>query len=355
MAKDQNKKMIWWLLSGCFLIFAMVVVGGITRLTHSGLSITEWNLIMGVVPPLNEHDWNEAFSKYQMFPEYKYLNHDLTLESFKSIFMWEYIHRIIGRLLGIVFIVPFLYFYFKGKIGKKLMLRLLLIFGMGALQGFLGWYMVQSGLQDNPHVSHYRLALHLIMAFLTYSLLLYTALDLVDTEKIEYKEPEVIQKLKRLRQDVLLFFILLCLQVIYGGFVAGLKAGSIYNTFPSMGGEWLPQAVAALHPWWLNLFGNMAGVQFVHRSIAWILAVYGLFFIYAYLDKMIPLKVRRAILLLVLVLVLQFTLGVITLLYAVPLTMGVLHQLGAFMLLSSAILLLHRSKTAGNPAKEPQV
>ena len=166
--KSSNKKIIFWLYSGCILVFAMVVIGGITRLTGSGLSITEWKVITGTLPPLNETDWQLEFAQYQLSPQFQKINSDFNIEDFKQIYFWEYFHRLIGRMIGIVFIIPFLYFYFKKQIDKKLLPKLIIIFLLGAWQGFLGWYMVKSGLQNNPFVSHYRLAIHLVNAFLTF-------------------------------------------------------------------------------------------------------------------------------------------------------------------------------------------
>ena len=179
MKSNPNKAIILWLMSGCILIFAMVVIGGITRLTHSGLSITEWKPIMGSIPPLNDNDWNEVFKKYQDTPEFQKINFDMGLDEFKYIFMWEFIHRLIGRLIGVVFIIPFIYFVYKRMLDKLMMRRSMFLFLLGGLQGVLGWYMVYSGLQDDPHVSHYRLAAHLITAFITFGFTLWFALDLI--------------------------------------------------------------------------------------------------------------------------------------------------------------------------------
>jgi len=176
---SPDKSIIIWLLSGCLLIYLMVVVGGITRLSGSGLSITEWNVIMGAVPPLSQQDWQDTYQKYQQSPQFQKVNYDMKLDEFKSIFFWEYLHRLIGRLLGIVFIIPFFYFLVKKKLESNLIKKLLVIFLLGGLQGFIGWYMVKSGLIDNPHVSHYRLATHLITAFITFGFTFYVALGLI--------------------------------------------------------------------------------------------------------------------------------------------------------------------------------
>jgi cytochrome c oxidase assembly protein subunit 15 len=342
MSKD-NRLIVSWLISGCILIFLMVVIGGITRLTHSGLSITEWNLIMGSIPPLNESQWQTAFDQYKQFPEYKFINHQMDLGEFKSIFFWEFIHRLLGRLIGIVFLIPFLWFLWKKKISKPLMGKLLFIFFLGGLQGFLGWFMVKSGLQDNPHVSHFRLATHLITAFITFGFLYYTALELI-YEKEKSPANEIPDRQKRLlRKLSLWFFILINIQVIYGAFVAGLRAGLVYNTFPLMGNEWMPDAVTALTPWWENLLSNMAGVQFIHRCLAWGLFFFGTYlFIMVYISK-IEGRMKAAIHILYSILLLQLGLGICTLLFSVPIWLGVLHQSMAFVLFAASILFIYRA------------
>ena len=336
---EENKRpIIIWLLVGCLLIFSMVIVGGITRLTSSGLSITEWNVIMGTIPPLHQNEWQQAFEKYQQSPQFQKINFDMELSQFKSIFWWEYTHRLIGRFIGIVFIIPFFYFLFTKKLDNPLIKKLVFIFLLGGLQGFIGWYMVKSGLINNPHVSHYRLATHLITAFITYGFTFWIALDLTyANQNSKFKIQN--SKLKLLTTIILLIVIL---QVIYGAFVAGLHAGKIYNTFPKMGNEWMPDAVNTMIPYWKNLTENLAGVQFLHRGIAWILTV--LIFALWFVARKYPLTKpqRGAVNLLMMVLVFQFTLGILTLLYAVPITLAVLHQTGAFFLFSSAIFLNHQ-------------
>ncbi|MGI8892455.1 MAG: COX15/CtaA family protein, partial [Bacteroidia bacterium] len=236
MQLQQRKIIVTWLLTGCFLIFVMVLVGGVTRLTGSGLSITEWNVLMGAVPPLNEHEWQITFAKYQQTPQYLKENYHFTLAEFKSIFWWEYIHRLLGRFIGIVFLIPFIFFLVKKWLPKPLILKLTLIFFLGGLQGFIGWYMVQSGLIDNPSVSHFRLALHLVTAFLTFGFTLWVALDII--------YPGVRINASALKVP-LIFSALVLLQIIYGAFVAGLKAGFIYTTFPLMGDYLIPPGLNA--------------------------------------------------------------------------------------------------------------
>lgn len=339
MNLQSDKPVIWWLLSGCFLIFLMVVIGGITRLTHSGLSMVEWHLFMGAIPPLNDAEWQNVFEKYQQFPEFKELNYQFTLDDFKSIFFWEYLHRLVGRLIGLVFIIPFIIFLIQKRLNKKLIWESIILFTMGGLQGFLGWFMVKSGLVKDPHVSHFRLALHLIFAFLTFGYTFWVLLDLFfkDTQK----EKGNTKGLKRLS---LLLFPVVVLQIIYGAFVAGLRAGSVYNTFPKMGEAWIAEGVTALKPWYENFLNGLAGVQFIHRYMAYlILILVGIIFFNG-LRMRLSYSQTLGIKALALVVVIQFLLGVLTLIYAVPVTLGIVHQVGAFALFASNIFLIHRLK-----------
>lgn len=239
MREKADRSVIIWLLTGCLLIFVMVVVGGVTRLTHSGLSMVDWNLFMGAIPPLNEQEWIATFNQYKQFPEYQKVNFTFSLDEFKSIFFWEYLHRLIGRLIGLVFIVPFVYFLIRKKISGSLLRECLLILGMGAFQGFLGWWMVKSGLVDNPDVSHYRLAIHLIAAFLTFAYTFWVALKLIYTNDSHDSSTPM-------RRGLIVLLILLIVQIVYGAFVAGLDAGKVFNTWPKMGKQWVAEAVTAM-------------------------------------------------------------------------------------------------------------
>ena len=213
----DNKKVIYWLLTGCLLIFIMVIVGGITRLTHSGLSISNYKLISGIVPPMNDVEWVEAFELYKQYPEYQKLNNYFDIEDFKDIYFWEWIHRVIGRFIGIVFLVPFVYFLIRKQLTKTTIKKSLILLALGSLQGFLGWYMVKSGLVDRPDVSHYRLAMHLTTAFLTFAYTFWVALDLIFPDKKTIS--------KKLRNFIRIGLVILIIQIIYGAFVAGLDAG----------------------------------------------------------------------------------------------------------------------------------
>ena len=341
MDQTARRQVIRWLLTGCFLIFLMVIIGGITRLTHSGLSMVEWDLIMGTFPPMSEGAWEEAFDKYKQFPEYQLVNYHFTLEEFKSIFWWEYIHRLLGRLIGLVFLIPFVVFWSRKVLSGKLKLKLLFILFLGGLQGFFGWYMVKSGLSREPDVSHYRLALHLITAFLTFGYTFWVALGLF-YEKFDTM-PGRFTVLKRYMWA---FFLLVVVQVIYGAFVAGLNAGFVFNTFPKMGNEWIAEAVTAIEPWYLNFVEGIAGVQFVHRYIAILLVVLMGVMFYKSRKLHLLFSQQLAMRLLVLALSTQFVLGVFTLVYAVPILLGILHQAGAFVLFACSIFALHRFSRA---------
>jgi cytochrome c oxidase assembly protein subunit 15 len=338
MIQKENKSVIIWLLSGCFLVFIMVIVGGITRLTNSGLSMTDWHLITDTFPPLNEEKWQEAFTEYKKFPEYKLVNSQttFTLADYQYIYFWEWFHRFIGRIIGLVFVVPFVYFLVKKKIDTVTLRKCYVLLGMGALQGFFGWYMVKSGLIDNPDVSHFRLSLHLTFAFLTFAYTLWVALDLLYPER--KSTPTVLRNLAR----IALAFVLI--QIIYGGFVAGLNAGLIHNHWPLMSeGKLIHETVyTEQKTLFLNLVEGKSGVQFVHRTLAYL--VVGWIGLLAYKSRKFSLdKQQKNGLYTVLVVVgIQFCLGVFTLLLGVPVWLGLVHQIGAFVLLASLTFTLHR-------------
>ncbi len=336
--KKENKSVIIWLLSGCVLVFIMVVVGGITRLTNSGLSMTDWHLVTDTFPPLTETKWQETFEQYKKFPEYQKINihNDFTLSDYKFIYFWEWFHRFIGRVIGLVFIIPFVYFLIKKKIDKATLSKCYILLGMGALQGFFGWFMVKSGLVDNPDVSHFRLSLHLTFAFLTFAYTLWVALDLIYPERNEALLP--------LRKWARIALVFLLIQIVYGGFVAGLNAGLIHNHWPLMSdGQFLHDSVLLeKDSWLLRLTEGKSGVQFVHRSLAYV--VVGLMVLLYYKAQKFTLSTQQKMGLntLVLVVLLQFTLGVLTLLYGVPLWLGLIHQVVAFFLLATMTFTLHR-------------
>ena len=336
--KNTNKAVIIWLLSGCLLLFIMVVVGGITRLTNSGLSMTDWHLVTDTFPPLTEEKWSQAFEEYKKFPEYQKINihNDFQLDDYKFIYFWEWFHRFIGRIIGLVFIIPFVYFLIKKRLSSETIKKCVVLLGMGAFQGFLGWFMVRSGLIDNPDVSHFRLSLHLTFAFITFAYTLWVALDLIYPEKTN-----AIASLQNIARFSLVFLLI---QIIYGGFVAGLNAGLIHNHWPLMSdGQFLHESVVLeKDSWLLRLTEGKSGVQFVHRTLAYV--VVGLILLLAYKSHKFDLNKNQksGINALVIIVFIQFALGVFTLLYSVPLWLGLAHQIVAFFLLTAMTYTLHR-------------
>lgn len=333
-----NKPVIIWLLSGCFLLFIMVMVGGITRLTNSGLSMTDWHLVTDTFPPTSEKAWNDAFEEYKKFPEYQKINihNDFTLDDYKFIYFWEWFHRFIGRIIGLVFIIPFVYFLIKKKLDSETIKKCIILLFMGGFQGFLGWFMVKSGLIDNPDVSHYRLALHLTFAFITFAYTLWVALDLIYPNKVEVILP--LRKLARIAMVVLI------LQIIYGGFVAGLNAGLIHNHWPFMSeGKVIHETVWIEQPTLLqNLTEGKSGVQFIHRTFAYFVVGMILFLYFKSKKYSLTILQIKGLNVLVLFVFAQFILGIFTLLLHVPLWLGLAHQLMAFLLLSAMVFVLHR-------------
>ena len=335
--QNSNRAIAIWLLVVAALIFSMVVLGGVTRLTRSGLSMVEWSPVMGVVPPLSQAQWQETFDKYKQFPEYKKINRDLNVKEFKSIFWFEYSHRLLGRIIGLAFLIPFLVFLARRKIGRSDAPRYIIMFLLGGLQGLLGWYMVKSGLVNNPHVSQYRLTAHLIAAIAIYSYILWVAWVLL--------LPKFVQQdasLQKVRRFGLALTALIVVMILSGGFVAGTKAGLVYNTFPTMNGNWLPAGLYALQPWWINWFENVTTIQFNHRMIAWLLmACVPAFWFYATRFVLDPLT-RIGLHLLLAILVIQVALGIMTLLFAVPVVLGAAHQAGALILLTIILFINQR-------------
>ncbi|SMO47957.1 COX15/CtaA family protein [Fodinibius sediminis] len=317
-----------WLWTGVALIFMILIIGGITRLTDSGLSMSDWSLVMGAFPPMNESEWLATFEQYRQFPQYQQLNAGMSLTEFKAIFFWEYLHRLLGRVIGLVFLLPFLFFWLKGYFSRRMLRRAAVLFGMGALQGIMGWIMVKSGLVDVPYVSHYRLAVHLLLAIVLISLCAWYALDL-NREGALQQRPETAGVLKNW---ALLVGVAFFLQIVWGGFTAGLDAGYIYNTFPLMNGQWLPLNAWALQPAVINFLENPGMVQFTHRLLGTLLSllVIVLWWRTRSFESLIPSLKRKADLLLIL-LVLQYLLGIATVLWHVPLVLGVMHQAGAVL------------------------
>lgn len=334
--KKDNKKVIYWLLTGCVIIFIMVVVGGITRLTHSGLSISNYKLISGTLPPMNEVEWHEAFDLYKQFPEYQKLNNHFDLQEFKDIYFWEWLHRFIGRMIGLVFFIPFLYFLITKQLTKSTVKKSIVLMALGAFQGFLGWYMVKSGLVNQPDVSHFRLAAHLTTAFITFAYTFWVALDLIFPNRKDID--------KKFRNLVRWGLAILLVQIIYGAFVAGLDAGLIHNHWPFMNeGKLIHETVyTELTPVYKNFIEGRSGVQFVHRTFAYVVVTIILIIWYR-AKRMTLIKYQNyAVNALFIMVGVQFLLGVLTIIYAVPVWLGVLHQVGAFFLLTAMTFTLHR-------------
>lgn len=332
---SSNKPIAAWLLVCCALIFAMVVLGGVTRLTRSGLSIVEWEPIMGAIPPLNQAQWDSAFNKYQRTPEYRKVNRGMPLAEFQKIFYVEWSHRLLGRLIGVVFLVPFFYFLIRRRITRDLTPKLVMLFVLGGLQGGMGWYMVKSGLVDIPRVSPYRLTAHLGFAVIIYAYMFWVALNLWQSRSA------ALPALTPLRRFGLIVTGLIFLMILSGGFVAGNKAGFVFNTFPLMNGRFFPEGMLALEPIWTNFFENIATVQFDHRLIAYVLCLVIPIFWWVGRRYALAQPARRALHLLLAWLVVQVTLGITTLLYIVPIPLAAAHQAGALILFSLALYTLH--------------
>jgi cytochrome c oxidase assembly protein subunit 15 len=307
----------------------MIILGGLTRLTDSGLSIVEWRPITGIIPPLTYQDWLSEFLKYQTFPEYQKHNHNMQLNEFKFIFWLEFIHRFVGRIIGLVYILPLIYFYIKNLIKSHELLFYIFVAILFASQGFIGWYMVQSGLVTNPNVSHFRLAIHLIIAFVIYSLLFWKWMT---TTAIVTLLNNVTRNLRTLRIFTILSIIILYVQIFIGGLVAGLRAGLIYNSFPLMGGCFIPSEIKLLD---INFsyFSEAVFVQLIHRMNAYILSII-IIIIILYARKTNNKKLHSASNYTMIALSIQMIIGVITILYSVPITLALMHQFGAIILLS---------------------
>jgi cytochrome c oxidase assembly protein subunit 15 len=336
--KKENNYVILWLLSGCLLLFIMVIVGGITRLTNSGLSMTDWHLVTDTFPPLTQEKWSQAFEEYKKFPEYQKINihNDFTLSDYQFIYFWEWFHRFIGRIIGLAFLAPFIYFLIKKRLSKETIKKCVVLLSMGAFQGFLGWFMVRSGLIDNPDVSHYRLSLHLTFAFITFAYTLWVALDLIYPNRVE-----AILSLQKIARVALVFLLV---QIIYGGFVAGLNAGLIHNHWPMMSdGQFMHESILLeKDTWFKRLTEGQSGVQFVHRTLAYFVVGFIAFLYFRSKKYSLTATQKKGINALVFIVFLQFGLGVFTLLYSVPLWLGLIHQITAFLLLTAMTFTLHR-------------
>jgi cytochrome c oxidase assembly protein subunit 15 len=328
---DQTTRAIrLWLYAVAAMVLAIVLVGGATRLTESGLSITEWKPVMGVLPPLDEVQWQSEFEKYQAIPQYRELNNGMSLDAFKTIYWWEWTHRLIARSIGVVFLLPFLWFWWRGRIGPGLRNRLWLIFGLGALQGAVGWWMVASGLADRIEVSQYRLATHLVLACLIYVALLWTA------QRWDRRPSETVPV--RIRFGAIALLVLVLVQIYLGAIVAGLRAGHIFNTWPLIDGALVPDSARLFFntPLWRNVFENTLTAQFDHRMLAYAIWIVALLHAFGAARSMKHGPVVLGAILLAVAVTLQAALGIWTLLMVAPLSLALLHQAMAMIVLTVA-------------------
>ena len=332
-----------WLIAVAALIFAMVLVGGATRLTESGLSITEWHPVSGTIPPLSEAAWNADFAKYQATPQYRLVNRGMTLAQFKTIFWWEWAHRLLGRVIGAAFLLPFLWFLWRGFVEPGLRARLWAIFGLGAFQGAVGWWMVASGLADRTEVSQYRLAFHLTLACLIYVAILWTAEGL--------RERRALAVAPRLRIGAIALLVLVLVQIYLGALTAGLRAGLIYNTWPQIDGAFIPAAARLFfdQPLWRNFFENTLTVQFDHRMMAYTVLVVALLHAFDALRARGPAATGAVVI--ALAVTLQATLGILTLLHQAPIGLALAHQAMALVVLTLASL--HAARCASAATRPP--
>jgi cytochrome c oxidase assembly protein subunit 15 len=343
--KEGLRLVAVWLFACCGLIFLMVVVGGVTRLTLSGLSITEWKPIIGIIPPLSPAGWAVEFAKYQQIPEYRAVHYAMTLDEFKNIYFWEYTHRLLGRLIGVAFTVPLIWFLVRRQLPRRLVPPLAGILLLGFGQGALGWYMVESGLADRVEVSQYRLVAHLALALAIYGAILWIALGIVRGPPL-MDWPQVKRASWRRAAEAVL--VLVALTIAAGGFVAGTRAGLTYNTFPLMDGSLVPAGYAQLRPFPVNWFENIAAIQFNHRALAMITFTAIIVVWVVGWRSALAKPARLALHGLMGVAALQVALGISTLVYAVPIPLAAAHQAGAVLLLTAAIVFRHTLR--GTPA-----
>jgi cytochrome c oxidase assembly protein subunit 15 len=327
-----NQQIAYWLLICAAVIFGMILLGGVTRLTRSGLSMVEWRPLMGIIPPITTDDWLAVFAKYKQFPEYQKVNAGMSLDEFKYIFMYEYLHRVLGRLIGVLFFVPFMFFYFTKRIQKGLTPKLFIMLVLGGFQGLLGWCMVKSGLVDNPRVSQYRLTAHLGTAVLIYGFILWTAFGLLSKPSTQPSQ---------LKTFSFTLSGLIFLMILSGGLVAGTHAGHAYSTWPLMGDTFVPAGLYEMDPVWRSIFEDITTVQFNHRMFAYLIVVLVLTFAAKALKQGVSGGARLCVFALIALLVVQVTLGISTLLFYVPVPVAAAHQIGAVALLSASLFISH--------------
>jgi heme a synthase len=331
-----DRQVAWWLVVCAIVIFCMILLGAVTRLTHSGLSIVEWKPLLGAIPPLSQQDWQATFEKYQQFPEYQKINRGMSLDEFKSIFMYEYLHRLLGRLIGVIFAVPMIYFAWRRRLRPGLAPGLVILFFMGGLQGLLGWYMVKSGLVDIPRVSQYRLTAHLGVAVAIYVGIVWLAFDLLFTPG-----KAVITQKKPYATVALVLVVLVFLMILSGGLVAGTRAGLAYPTWPLMGDAFIPRGLYATTPAWLAMFEDITTIQFNHRMFAYVLFVVLNVFAFLVYRSATAGHGKLGAIVLVAALCLQVIMGIGTLLLHVPVWLASAHQGGAVLLLTATLFLCH--------------
>jgi cytochrome c oxidase assembly protein subunit 15 len=331
----------WWLLFVAAMVFVMVIVGGATRLTDSGLSITEWKPLLGAIPPLNESHWLAAFDKYRQIPEYHLINKGMSLDEFKFIYWWEWGHRFLGRAIGVIFFVPFVFFWLTGRLHRSCIPALFMLFVLGGLQGGLGWYMVKSGLVERTDVSQYRLSAHLTLATIIFAALIWTALGFGNQKRR-------LAATLNPAWPALGLVVLIIAQTALGGFVAGLDAGLSHNTWPLMDGRLIPDGLLVMEPVWRNFFENVLTVQFQHRMMAYAIAIFAFVYAARAMNETNPPAVRTSGLAILLAVLAQIGFGIWTLLAHVPITLGLIHQGGALVVLAACIWHLHEVCTAGD-------
>ncbi|HYV91698.1 MAG TPA: COX15/CtaA family protein [Chitinophagales bacterium] len=348
MNSRERKQIGYWLLTGVFMIVIQVMLGGITRLTGSGLSITQWNVIMGSIPPTNHEQWQQAFDQYKQFPQYQLMNNEITLDGFKNIFWWEFIHRLWARLFIPVFLIPLAFFLWKKMISMQLLIKLAIAFVLGGLQGLVGWIMVGSGLIDKPWVSPIDLSAHLILALVLLCYLLWLALMVLNP-------PGEAAEVATMKSPLIIIIALMAVQFFFGGLMAGTHAALSFPTFPKFGSQWIPENLFSQSPFIRNFFENVATIQFIHRTLGMLIVLVAFIFFTRAKDKPMTNFFRLALSSFPVIAFMQMVIGVLTIvnsLGSIPIIYGVAHQMNAVLLLITSIVLLYQISTARNLSPE---
>ncbi len=335
--KNQNNKFIsLWLLLITFLVALIIIIGGLTRLTDSGLSITKWDLFTGIFPPMSSDDWEKSFFLYKKIPEYKLINSSMTLDQFKIIYWWEYVHRLLGRAIGLLFMLPLIYLTFKKKLSKKNLFSFYFILFLILLQGFVGWYMVKSGLLDRIDVSQYRLSLHLTLAIIIFCILFWNYLKNISQNNFE-------SNVKISFYLPVIFLIILILQISLGAFVSGLDAGQIYQSWPLMNQNYFPDDSMFNDLFSLKVFETPSLAQFLHRNVAYIMLLFFLVILFIVFNNVDLAYLRKSAILVFLFLLLQLFLGILTIIFGTQIFFASMHQLGSIMLLTATLILVFKN------------